>query len=260
MHCPKLLYRIFLLSSSPKLPLVCQSLWSVFRHAPPSVTAQYLPDNLQAALNYPIMNQGVLEQYFRLHPPDPQACNVKLPLRLFKRLPRPRTKELRAQPPDHYQEGSEPIPFLKAMLRLCPDRVDVNFPNEYPLRAAVRAGHMPLVKLLLQAGANPCGGEYDSLPEWPLVVAIKIRSLSLVKLMMEEGSDKREKVPPELPSELLKEAYERKAYDIVLYLTEEKGMVPTVDVLRWVAEQDEPMPSRKRRRRLDSSDRSGPSE
>jgi hypothetical protein len=253
----KLLYRVFLLSSSPVLPLVCRSLWTVFRQAPSSIMARYLPHDLQSALNYPIMDENVLEQYLRLRPPDQYAYDVKLPLRLFKKLPKPRTKDLRAQLPDHYKENSEPIPFLRALLRLYSDRVDVNFPNEYPLRSAVRAGHVPLIKLLLGAGANPCGGEYDSLPEWPLVMAVKIRSLTLVRLMLEEGKRQREE-RSDFPTELLTEAYERKAYDIVFYLTEEKGMLPTVEILQWIADQGEPVPSRKRRR-VDSSNRSGPS-
>jgi hypothetical protein len=50
------------------------------------------------------------------------------------------------------------------------------------------------------------------------------------------------------PESLLKEAHERNAQDIVFYLVEERKMIPTVEILKWIAEQDQLEVSRKRRR------------
>jgi hypothetical protein len=180
----KLLYKLFLLSNSSALPLVCRTLWRVFKQAPPSVTALYLPHRLQSALAYPIMDELVLEQYLRLHPRSRYESIVLLPSRLFKRLNRPKPKQLRTGLPMIYDEDSHPIPFVKALLRLFSNQVNINRPDHYPLRSAVRAGHVPLIRLLLQLGANPLGGpSKDS----ALQLAVQLRSLSLVKLLIEEG-------------------------------------------------------------------------
>jgi len=254
-HLPvELLYRIFLLANSPALPLVCRSLWIVFRQAPPSVSAQYLPSCLKDALNYPVMDQRVLEQYCRLHPPFLHPA-VSLPYRLFRKMAQPTAKQLRSQLPDHYHEESEPIPFLNALLKFFPNQVDIQFPVGYPLLCAVRAGHVPLIRWFLKAGADPLISR-RSIRDSPLFLAIKTRSLNLVRLLIEEGESPSLRG---LPPELLKGAYEQKAFDIVFYLVEEKGMVPTVEILQWVADHERPSGLVRKRRRLDSSNRSRPS-
>jgi len=144
--------------------------------------------------------------------------------------------------PMRYNDDTAPIPFVKALLKFFSNQVNVNWPDSYPLRSAVRAGHAPLIRLLLRAGANPLGG--SSSKESALKLAIQLRSLSLVKLLLEEGeswldSENNEELGRHsLPTSFLTQAHERNAPEIVFYLIEERNMVPTVEILKWLAEQE----------------------
>jgi len=180
-----------------------------------------------------MMNELVLEQHLRLHL-DKARSPVTLPGHLFRRFPR--SREIT------FEDDSAPIPIVKAMFRLL--QVDVNGAEGYPLRSAVQRKHIPLVKLLLDAGADPLMG--PSCKESATFLAARTGSLELLKLMLKASHRSCKEDNLKLDTELLKAAYDRKAYDIVMYLTKERGAVPTIEILQWIAEKDD-RPKRKRR-------------
>jgi len=197
------------------------------------------------------MNAPVLEHYVRLYPKTGERKKLSLPLRLFRKLPL-----LQARKPETplplYEEDDKPVPFIKVMLKLFPDQVSVN--AGYPLACAVRAGHTPLIRLLLQAGADPL---FPLPPKNHTAVhlAIILRSLSLVKLLLETGrtfyfrgaevTESRKIDQDSLICNMLDTAYMSGCPDIAVFLTQEMGMIPTITILKWLAEG----PERRRRTR-----------
>ena len=187
----QLLYEVFIYSGWHPLPHTSKHLYSVFKCAPSSVSAEYLlarhvdgeglvkPSGalMTRILRYPICTQAVLEALFRLPYYSITEKNIsgtiELPRRLFRTLS-PRS----ARP---WSAQDKPLPFLRYVY----DHPRIPPPNPncwdgYALTRAVAAGFVPLVKFLLEQGASPaCKGSIA------VHAAIRRKSLPLVKMLIE---------------------------------------------------------------------------
>ena len=164
---------------------------------------------------------------------------VRLPVRIFRNL-RPGSSS------PSWTVHDEPLPLLRYLWD-CPDipKLDLNYPNGYPLTKAVHAEFIPLIKFLLDRHASPkC---HDRLA---VKVAIRKKELGLLKLLVErstsdsdngigngsgkQGRNKRRKLADRVPLdvELLTLAIGVGAKDIVYYLHEEKGVVPNMETIK----------------------------
>ncbi|KZT52332.1 hypothetical protein CALCODRAFT_487230, partial [Calocera cornea HHB12733] len=196
-----------------------------------------------------------------------------LPKRLFRSLPACTSSSYPSSPasasasspptPEGGSNSSSPHDPYPLLLHLLP-RYPFNCSSHsgYPLTMAVRAPHLPLVKLLLERGANP------ALKEGMAVrVAVARRDLGLVRMLVERvdrassdgqgsgGSEsgsggsagvgvevggrrkgrKRRRLSDrvEVTAAMLQLAVKLDARDIVQYLME-KGCVPDMKTLRMV--------------------------
>ncbi|EJU05086.1 hypothetical protein DACRYDRAFT_114365, partial [Dacryopinax primogenitus] len=160
-----------------------------------------------------------------------------LPRRIFRSLPSlsSPSPSNRLSPPG----TSDPYPLLAHILPLYPYNTSSHL--GYPLSMSVRAGHLPLIRLLLERGANPA--LKDSLA---VRIAIAKRDLGLVRLLVEredacsrrEGWGKKRKRRRlsdrvQVDPGMLQLAVKLDARDIVQYLME-RGCVPDMKTLRMV--------------------------
>ena len=164
---------------------------------------------------------------------------VRLPVRIFRNL-----RSGSSSP--SWTVHDEPLPLLRYLWD-CPDipKLDLDYPNGYPLTKAVHANFVPLIKFLLDRHASPkC---HDRLA---VKVAIRKKELGLLKLLVErstsnlddgtgngsgrQGRNKRRKLADRVPLdvELLTLAIGVGAKDIVYYLHEEKGVVPNMKTIK----------------------------
>lgn len=191
----QLLYEIYIFASWHLFPHTSKHIYSVFKHAPSSVHAEYLlarqadaegtvkPGSilLTRILRYPICNQAVLEALFRLpHCPSMHSDTsgaVELPRRLFRPLSSRSTRP--------WTTEDQPLPFLRYLYNNSRmPHPNANHGEGYALTRSVASGFIPLVRFLLDQGASPaCKGGIA------VHAAIRRKNLSLVKLLIEPGSD-----------------------------------------------------------------------
>jgi len=138
-----------------------------------------------------------------------------------------------------WTERDYPLPFLKYLYTHPTIRApDVNAHDGYALTRAVYAGFVPLVRFLLDNGADP--GCKNALA---VKVAIRRKDLALLRLLVERGAgaggkakrrrmEDRVRVSPEM----VRVAVRCDARDIVEYLTKEKGCVPDMQTLHMTVE------------------------
>ncbi|GLB40552.1 hypothetical protein LshimejAT787_0804230 [Lyophyllum shimeji] len=242
----ELLYEIQLFALSESLPITSRHLHGVFRWAPVSFGSEYLlgrilsngPASVSAiftkALRYPLCTREVLDSLCRRLPRGHHRGQFELPRRLFRSLA-PKTG------PIQWKEREHPLPFLRYLFET-PNipHPNVNAHDGYALTKAVHAKFLPLIRFLLDHGADP--GYKDSLA---VLVAIRQRDLGLVKLLIEReespyepgggraGKRKRRKLEDrvEVNRAMLRAAVKCDARDIVEYLTREKGCVPDMQTL-----------------------------
>ncbi|KAK7690597.1 hypothetical protein QCA50_005696 [Cerrena zonata] len=275
----ELLYEIFMYGQSEHFPHVCHHFYAVFKSAPTSILSHYLISRhyglnlIVKSLRYPFCNESIIEAILRDLPSSLNRGDVlwetELPRRIFRTL-QPKSssastslagsKRRRGQTVSGWREDDEPLPFLRFLFnheRL--RKPTVNHCQGYGLTKAVFAGHLPLIRFLLDHGADP--GCKDGLA---VMVAIKKRDLSLVKLLIEpdttpvvdgeEGHDrKRQRTDREkdskpnrakrrkledrvrINSDMLKTAVRCDARDIVEYFMNEKGCVPDMQTLMMMS-------------------------
>lgn len=239
------------------------------------------------SIRYPFCNERIIEAILRDLPSSLNGGDVlwetELPRRLFRNLqPKANStsptlssssssraslslKRRRDQVEvSGWHENDEPLPFLRFLFthpRL--RKPEVNYYQGYGLTKAVFVGHLPLIRFLLDHGADP--GCKDGLP---IMVAIKKGDLSLVKLLIEpdsspvvnveDGHDehdgkrqrttnagtgakpnraKRRKLEDRvrISSEMLKTAVRSDARAIVEYFMNEKGCVPDMQTLMMMS-------------------------
>ena len=183
---------------------------------------------LSSALRYPITNLAVLETLYRIilrsnpNSKFSDAPAIELPKRLFRSL---------GESDATRDVNSDPLP----MLRFLWEDHSTYFPKpmagshgEYPLVCAVHAEFIPLVKFLLDHGADP--GWRDCLA---VRVAIGKKDLKLVKMLIElEKPDRWMRNRIVARGYLLDVAVKCNARDIVEYLMKEKKCVPQIRTLR----------------------------
>jgi len=246
-------HAILILSHSSSIALVCRHLRAVTNSAPPSVRARYLiSSHLEAghskwifahALQFPICNLEVFVTLERIWGEDnPTSRRGKesikpvvdldsglwnLPKRLFRAVP----PCLNVEPPE--PSPSDSYHLLAHILDRYPFNADSY--SGYPLSMAVRAPHIPLIRLLLKKNARP--GLKEGLA---IRIAISKRSLELVKMLIERTpvdhhKKKRRKLEDraEVNGSMLQLAVKVDARDIVEYLMV-KGCVPDMKTLKMV--------------------------
>ncbi|KZT35507.1 hypothetical protein SISSUDRAFT_1064429 [Sistotremastrum suecicum HHB10207 ss-3] len=231
----EILYEILLYSLSSKLPLTCRHLYQVFKEAPPSILAiyvlhQYPRPTINDALKYPIMTIEVVHQFNRLHPQQ-KTGRIALPKRLFR--------DLDHLPPSQRDRNSHPLPYLRDLSVFAASisrEIEYNSFDGYPLTRAVFANHLPLIDHLLSKGASPKAKNC-----FPIRVAIQKGDLALVKRLVEPPDSRDPSRPGKrvkladrvtLTSELMDLASKRRAFDIVEWMFEEKGVLPRAGTLR----------------------------
>ena len=269
---------------SEYLPHVCHHLYAVFKSAPTSILSQYLISRhygtslIAKSLRYPFCNQNIIEAILRNLPTSLNREDIKweteLPRRAFRTLqPKSSSSSSRTGSKRRRKHGwsvdDEPLPFFRFLFnhpRL--RRPNVNQFHGYGLTKAVFAGHVPLIRFLLEHGADP--GCKDGLA---IMVAINKRDLNLVKLLIEPDSTpvldtdpdgegnayhdrkrqrsnecgekstvkpnraKRRKLEDRvrINPEMLKAAVRSDARPIVEYLMNEKGCVPDMQTLMMMS-------------------------
>ena len=209
-----------LIALSPAFPHTSKSLYQVFKAAPTSYKAQYIIRRIFSqkraattgiftrALRYPLCNKdviGILHQ--RL---GDASCG--LPKWLFRNLnPNSQGQSL--------TESDESLSLLQYLYNIPGLRPDPNSNEGYALTRAVYARHEPVVRFLLEHGASP--SHKDGLC---VQIAIRHKNLALFKMLMETkeiaGSQ-----------DMLKLATKCAAWDIVEYLTQERGVIPDLQTL-----------------------------
>ncbi|KAF8508089.1 hypothetical protein BU17DRAFT_77990 [Hysterangium stoloniferum] len=253
----ELLINIHLFALSPSLPHTCKYIHSAIKLSPPSIHASYIyqrhqpsiycsgaPNEpvyitgpfLSSALRYPICTIPVLETMMRLifqksiTPINVNRCGaLDLPKRIFRNL----NSASPTMGPD-----SEPLPLLRFLWE---KRTGIDFakpsPNSnggYPLVRAVHARFIPLVRYLLDRGADP-----QELNCLAIRVAIGKKDLALVQMLIEfepdvpPGGKKRRKRLDRVAVKpfMLDVAVRVDAREIVQYFME-KGCVPHMRTLR----------------------------
>jgi ankyrin repeat protein len=254
-----MLYEIHLYSLSESLVLTCRRLWDVFTHSPNSLRVAYLlarctdrrphPKVLSRALRFPACSMQVLDLLLREHFPSPDDRIIDLPRRLFKDIS-PRTP---SQPPWH--RNDEPLPFLHYLFRHT--RPSVNANDGYALTRAVYAGHDPLIRYLLEHGADPeCKGgmavliairRKDKHTVRMLIERDYIPPVTRVKRRLKHAADIEDQLSPgptlggakkrklgdrvSVSKEMMRAAQEAGAEELVTYFLSEKGCVPDIQTL-----------------------------
>lgn len=239
----QLLYEIHLDALNPGLPLTCKSLYSVFRSSPASYRAQYITKCVHErhkkdldrfytfALRFPCINTPTLDILLKSRPFDsiPIDEPTDLPRHLFRHL--------------KSAADSSPIPFLQDLAERLPF-LDLNANRGYALTRAVHAQFIPLVRWLLQYGADPgiCDGS-------AVLVAIYRRNIQLVRMLVdiEQDQDIEHNSTPEntkgylpkrpiprrtaISKEMLKAAAKCESQDIIEYFVVEKKCMPDVETI-----------------------------
>jgi hypothetical protein len=160
---------------------------------------------------------------------------VHLPTRIFRSL---------RSGSSGWTQDDEPLPLIRYLWD-APDipKLDLEYPNGYPLTRAVHVKFVPLIRFLLDHHASPkC---HDRLA---VKVAIRKKDLELLKLLVErspsdqdsgtrdgkQGWKKRRKLSDRvrLDADLLNVAIAAGASDIVNFLYEEKGVVPNMETVK----------------------------
>lgn len=156
-----------------------------------------------------------------------------MPKRLFKQL---------LKKSDDWTEDDYPLPILRHLERNTQKvKFDVNAHDGYALVRAVYAGFVPLIRYLLDHGADPYCKDAMAIK-----IAIRADNLSLVQMLIErpdiEGSRisqgrKKRKLPDrvEVNAEMLRVAVKRGASDTVRYLMEKRGIVPSMQTLKLMS-------------------------
>ena len=237
----QLLYEIQLFALSEALPNTSKHFLEVFKASTPAFRACYIvgrtshmlqpQSTLSRALRYPICSKEVLEVFRRQSNPILDAgTTLELPKRLFKSLA-PKEGSVDGPSPK-WIDREHPLPYLKYLY----DTPGIPLPDVdshagYALTKAVHAGFIPLVCFLLARGASP-----KCKKGLAVMVAIRRKDLSLVRMLIERPKEgtKRRKLEDRIlvNSEMLKMAVKCQAWDIVEYLTTEKGCVPDMQTLR----------------------------
>jgi hypothetical protein len=248
-------------SLSDSLPVACKRLNAVFVNAPNTLRVEYLLARcadrkpfskvLTRALRFPACTIHVLDVLLRDHITSANDRTADLPRRIFKDMS-PRTP---SQPPWHAHDA--PLPYLRHLFRhLAPD---VNANDGYALTRAVYAGHTPLVRFLLDHGADPaCKGSIA------VLIAIRRRDKEMVRTLIERdyvppiagvkrrlkhAADLEEPMAPEpaagggrakkrklgdriqVSKEMLRAAQDSGAEELMDYFLSEKGCVPDIKTL-----------------------------
>ncbi|KAF8904627.1 hypothetical protein CPB85DRAFT_962338 [Mucidula mucida] len=238
----ELLYCVQLLALSEHLPSTSHYLKNVFDSSPNSFRAQYLTRRIVTdPVDWPPNLYSKVLRYRLCTPPVlaiictrcASATNLhkttELPKHIFRRL------EARRRP---RSDADEPLPFLR-LIEAKPGipPLNVNAHNGFALTMAVHASFIPLIRYLLELGANPAAKDAIA-----IIVAIRKKDLGLVRMLIEpqqkSSSSKRRRIPDRMqPSEypeLLKVAIKMDARDIVHYLRE-KGCVPDLGTIKWLS-------------------------
>ncbi|KAL4252576.1 hypothetical protein ABKN59_005027 [Abortiporus biennis] len=258
----EILYEVFIHSESPSLPHTTRHLYSVFKHAPSSIQAEYIINRyisamtptrkgigiISKALQYPICNSpSIIEAILRDKRVDKKILRddkkTELPRRFFRNLsPRVQRSSRKLAVEEEY-----PLPFLRYLYahpKIPP--INTNSFEGYALTKAVASDYISLVKFLLDQGASP---------QWKnglaVNVAITRKDLPLVRLLIEPDmtiaeedtrksetkgrrkTAKRRKLEDRMKvtQEMLKAAVRSDARDIVEYLMKEKGCVPDMETV-----------------------------
>ena len=158
-----------------------------------------------------------------------------IPRRLFKNL-----LERQTSP---WTSHDQPLPILRHIFDTFKDETtqpDVNANNGYALTKAVHIQSIPLIKFLLENGADP-----EVKGSLAIMVAIRQKNLALLKMLIERqdlagppsqsfGKKRKleDRVKPD--AKMLKVAVQCKAQAITEYLYQEKGIVPDMQTLQMM--------------------------
>jgi len=208
--------------SAPVIFLPATFLHSLKLPPPPS---DLLAALVTEALTYPMCNTDVIQALHRIvesmSPIGPPlafpSARIVLPKRIF-RSPSPNSAE-------------DPLPLL---LHLSSQPLyglaGVNSHSGYALTKAVYASNYPLIRFLLQLGANPELKDYMAVR-----IAINKQNLELVKMLVEREDEslalgKRRRLTDRvtITKRLVEEAIRVDARGIVNYFVKEKGCAPSI--------------------------------
>ncbi|KAF5382196.1 hypothetical protein D9615_004252 [Tricholomella constricta] len=246
----ELLYEIQLFALSESLPATSRHIHEIFRSAPTSFRSEYLLGRVLSrgsvdassaiftkALRYPLCAKDVLDSLCRKLPQEKcsgKSTRFELPRRLFRSLA-PKSGALK------WKEREQPLPFLRYLFDspIIP-LPNVNAHDGYALTKAVHARFLPLIRFLLDHGADPRCRNCLA-----VFVAIRQKDLALVRLLIERddspyegnmGKRKRRRLEDrvEVNRAMLKVAVKCDARDIVDYLTREKGCIPDMQTLHMM--------------------------
>ncbi|GAA5907049.1 hypothetical protein JCM8208_004499 [Rhodotorula glutinis] len=179
----ELLMHVHLLSLSHTLPIVSRHLRATFASTTPHHRARFLflrhdHKTLSHAIKYPICTLDVVHALERLAKLRGKRLKCStLPRRLVKGLGKTGAAKGSGKgggKPDG-DVDLELITYLLDTYHASPNSHD-----GYPLARAVFARHLPLIRLLLQSGANPALKD-----GWAVTTAIANGDADLVKLLME---------------------------------------------------------------------------
>ncbi|KAF8589351.1 hypothetical protein K439DRAFT_1628786 [Ramaria rubella] len=256
----ELIAELYMLALSPVFPHTCKYIHSAIQSSPSSVHAKYIfgrhPPGVYCtsskdapiyisgspftrALRYPICTIPVLESMLRIISRTPRkeinidiSNTFELPRRLFRSLGKSEAT---------LNADSEPLPLLRFLWEERPSfsfvTPIVNSHDGYPLVRAVHARFTPLIRFLLDHGADPEKRDYMAVK-----VAIGKKDLELVKMLIEfepeakaNATKKRRRADRvEVKPFMLDMAVRYDARDIVQYLMEEKGCIPHMKTLRAI--------------------------
>ncbi|KNZ72153.1 hypothetical protein J132_04434 [Termitomyces sp. J132] len=248
----QLLYEVQLHALSESFPITSRHIYAVFQLSPASFRSQYLsgrafargPQDMASIftkiLRYPICTEEVVEHLVPLLAErglDVKASRFDIPKRLFRSLA-PKPGSIR------WKEQEPPLLFLQYLFD-SPGipKPNVNSHGGYALTKAVHAKFIPLIRFLLDYGAEPQCKNCLA-----IFVAIRQKDLALVKLLIERddssytdclgtGKRKRRKLEDRVVvnSAMLKAAVKCDARDIVDYMAREKGCIPDMQTLHMMA-------------------------
>lgn len=208
--------------------------------------------HLTKILTYPICTQNVLQRYlgllvpyYHVDPldtqlPETQITSEKLalqpgiqavfslPKRLFRNIvadsdTAAQTTEfveyLCSVPPVYRHLSRNVITDIRKIEPFTP-RPNVDSHGGYPLIRAVQSKHIPLVRLLLNYGADPTKREGLA-----IFTAIKLGDLELVRLLIDTAEVRA-------TEQMLSVAVKSNASDVVEWLVKAKGCIPDMKTLR----------------------------
>lgn len=250
------MYEVQLYALSEWLPFTSRRIYGVFLSSSPSFRSRYLlgrilPDSTKfydvsvvftKVLRYPLCNEDVFRSLRRqfLQSQSPQSTKkFDLPRRLFRPL-------ISKNGLVKWRDADAPLPFLRCLYEEPSSYPlpDVNAHDGYALTKAVYVKFLPLIRFLLNHGADPrCKNSLA------VNVAIRQKDVGMVRFLVERNDSpyeygyntlkrKRRKLEDrvEVNRAMLRVAVKCDAREVIDYLTREKGCIPDMQTLHMMTQ------------------------